>query len=211
MIQSKICGITEAHALEAAVSGGARFVGFMFYEPSPRYISRDGARELALRVPSGVKVVGVFVNPSDAYLDEVLGALPLDMIQLHGDEAPARVAEIKARTSMPVMKAVPVYCADDVKNAAQYEGVADWFLFDAKAQGGGVSGGLGQVFDWDLLRGYTCSVPWMLSGGLTAENVSEALKVLTPAAVDVSSGVEISRGVKDPVKIRAFLEAVKAV
>ncbi|MCB1783032.1 MAG: phosphoribosylanthranilate isomerase [Alphaproteobacteria bacterium] len=211
MTQVKICGIKEAQALEAAVSGGARFVGFVFYPRSPRFIEKDSARELALRIPAGVRSVGLFVDPDDALLEDVLGVVGVDMVQLHGAETPERVAVIKERFGLQVMKALPVSSADDIQIAAQYEGVADWLLFDAKAPEGAVPGGTGTSFDWGLLQGKSFGLPWMLSGGLTAENVGEALAALSPSAVDVSSGVEVSRGVKDPAKIRAFLAAVKAL
>jgi len=207
--QVKICGIREPRAQQAAVEGGARFIGFVFYPASPRYVSRDTAKELALMLPTGVKAVGLFVDSTDEELAHILGHVQLDMIQLHGKETPERVAEIKARFAMPVIKAISVSQAQDLKNAARYGAVVDWLLFDTKAPAGSLPGGTGQSFDWSLLQGQSFDKPWMLSGGLNVENVQEALHRLSPAAVDVSSGVERVRGVKDPDKIKAFLGAVK--
>ena len=202
-VQVKICGIKTPDILEAAVSSGARFVGFVFYPPSPRYVEADTAKELSLMLPTGVRSVGLFVDPTDEQLDNVLGIVPLDMIQLHGGETPARVAEIKQKYAMPIIKAFCVSCAADIEAARAYEGAVDWLLFDGK------SGGSGQSFDWSLLAGQAFLKPWMLSGGLTLENVGEALSVLSPNAVDVSSGVESSRGVKDIAKIADFISATK--
>lgn len=208
MVQVKICGIKTPEILQVAVEAGARFIGFVFYPPSPRSIATDTAKELALMLPTGVRAVGLFVNPTDEQLDAVTGCVPLDMLQLHGDETLQRVAEIKARFALPVIKAFPVSTVEDFRCAEDYT-AADWFLFDAKPQQDNIYGGTGQSFDWTLLRGKSFSKPWMLSGGLTPENVGQALEILSPTAVDVSSGVESSRGVKDEAKIRAFLAAVR--
>lgn len=209
-IQTKICGIRTPDALQAAVEGGARFVGFVFYSPSPRAISLDMAKELALTLPTGVRSVALFVDPSDEALEAVLGHVPIDMIQLHGDETPTRVAQIREKYTLPVIKAFPVRTEDDIEKVGDYA-AADWFLFDAKSVDPNFHGGTGQSFDWNLLKGKIFSKPWMLSGGLTPENVRDALGVLSPDAVDVSSGVERARGVKDAGKIRAFLAAVNGV
>jgi phosphoribosylanthranilate isomerase len=206
----KICGIKTPEALSAAYEGGARYVGFVFYPSSVRYLQPAQARELALRVPTGVKTVGLFVNASDHDLQQILGTVPLDILQLHGDETPQRVGEIRTRFEMPVMKAIPVANVYDIAAAKSYEDSADWLLFDTKAPAGEY-GGTGQSFDWSLLAGQSFKKPWMLSGGLSAENVHQALKTLKPAAVDVSSGVESARGIKDADKIKAFIAAVKAV
>lgn len=227
MTAVKICGVTGPENLSAAAGAGARFVGFVFYPPSPRALSFDIAWTLAQKVPTGLRSVGLFVDPDDDMIRRITGGIPLDMIQLHGDESPGRVAEIKAATHMPVIKAVRIAGPEDLQIVAGYEAVADWLLFDssspppnppptggreedAKAsEGEGAQpGGTGQTFDWSLLEGRTFKKPWMLAGGLTAENVGKALKTLRPDAVDVSSGVEKSRGVKDPAKIKAFIEAV---
>ncbi|MGH1456070.1 MAG: phosphoribosylanthranilate isomerase [Alphaproteobacteria bacterium] len=208
--QTKICGIKTPEALRAAVEGSARFIGFVFYPPSPRHVPIDTAKELALMLPTGVRSVALFVDPTDEQLDAVLGKVQIDMIQLHGNESPSRVSEIKARYAMPIIKAFPVREAGDIDVAADYTD-ADWLLFDAKSSDPSQHGGTGQSFDWSLLEGKSFDKPWMLSGGLTPENVGEALFVLKPNAVDVSSGVESSKGVKDEGKIRAFLGAVNAL
>lgn len=208
--QVKICGIKEPDALRAAIDAGARFVGFVFYPKSVRYVEPDIAKELALQVSTGVRSVGLFVEPSDDRLDEVLGKVQLDMIQLHGGESPERVAEIKARYGVDVMVAVWINSATDLELVPAYEEAADWILFDTLSDSGQY-GGTGESFDWSILSGYEGKKPWMLAGGLTPESVGQALKVCSPNAVDVSSGVEETRGVKSPEKIKAFIEAVKAV
>ena len=211
-ITAKICGIKTPEALDAAVRGGTRFVGFVFFPPSPRHVAIDTAKELALMLPTGVRSVGLFVDPTDAQLDAVTGRVQLDMIQLHGAETPQRVSDIKDKYVLPVMKAIPVSNAKDIMFARDYEDHVDWLLFDAKPPvDSDVPGGRGKSFDWLLLKGLEFSKPWMLSGGLNAENVEQALLVLSPDAVDVSSGVELVRGEKDIEKISAFLAAVKAV
>jgi len=204
MTAVKICGISDPEALQAAAVAGARFIGFVFYPPSPRNLSFDIAWTLAQHVPTGLRSVGLFVDPDDETLSHITGGIPLDMIQLHGGETPGRVAEIKAMTNMPVMKAIRISGAQDLDLIPAYESAADWLLLD------GPRGGSGEPFDWSLLQGKEFKIPWMLAGGLTPDNVSEALKTLRPDAVDVSSGVEKSRGVKDPAKIKAFIEAVKS-
>ncbi len=201
MTQVKICGIKTPDTLDAAVSGGARFVGFVFYPPSPRHVDKDTAKELVMNLPTGVRSVGLFVDPSDEELDNVLGYVSLDMVQLHGSETVRRVSEIKEKYAVPIIKAFSVTCAADIEKSKAYEDVANWLLFDNK------TGGSGQKFDWSLLKDKEFSKPWMLSGGLNANNVEEALKILSPNAVDISSGVERARGVKCPDKIRSFIEA----
>lgn len=210
-VKTKICGIKTPEALRAAIDGGARFVGFVFFPPSPRHVAIDTAKELALMLPTGVRSVALFVDPSDEQLEAVLGHVQIDMIQLHGDETPTRVREIKQKYAMPVLKAFPVRDAEDIDRSADYSGIADWFIFDAKPVNADLPGGTGQVFDWELLAGRHFDVPWMLSGGLTPDNVADALARLSPDAVDVSSGVEHTRGEKDEAKIRAFLSAVNAL
>lgn len=206
----KICGLSEPKTLQVAVQAGARFIGFVFYPPSPRNVSLDIAANLARSLPTGVRSVGLFVNPDDALLDQITTHMPLDMIQLHGDESPVRVTEIKTRYALDIMKAIRVSSAQDLKDVQAFEEATDWLLFDAKPVGADLPGGTGHSFDWNLLSGRTFAKPWMLSGGLTADNVGEALSILKPNAVDISSGVESSRGVKDEAKIRAFIQAVKA-
>ncbi|MFN3700659.1 MAG: phosphoribosylanthranilate isomerase [Alphaproteobacteria bacterium] len=205
----KICGISEPKALDCAVQAGARFLGFVFYPPSPRHVSFDTAWTLAQSVPTGVRSVGLFVNPDDALLERALTGIQLDMIQLHGDETPGRIATIKARYAMPIIKAIRLGQADDLRDIEGYESAADWLLFDAKPQNAALPGGTGESFDWNLLKNRSFKKPWMLSGGLNADNVAKALQTLSPDALDVSSGVESTKGVKDCDKIRAFLHAVK--
>ncbi len=210
-IHTKICGIKTPQALNAATSNGARFIGFVFYPPSPRHIDVNIAQDLAYQLPTGVRGVGLFVDPTDEQLETVLSRVQLDMIQLHGSESPERVAQIKEKHVMPIIKAFPVRTAEDIDRAEDFSEVADWLLFDAKPPNADLPGGTGHSFDWDLLKGKSFSKPWMLSGGLTIENVGDALKDLSPNAVDVSSGVEAVRGEKDADKIKAFLAAVNAL
>ncbi len=211
-VHVKICGIKTIEALEAAIEGGAAFIGFVFFETSPRNIEIDIAKELCLMVPAGVQRVGLFVNPSDEELEAVLKHVQLDMLQLHGKETPARVREIKKRFKLPIIKAFGVSTSADVVRAYAYTNLADWYVFDAKApEGFTAPGGTGEKFDWALLALEEFDKPWMLSGGLTPENVGEALLVLSPDAVDVSSGVESVRGQKDEAKIKAFIAAAKRV
>ena len=210
-VQAKICGLSSAEALDAAIRGGARFVGFVFYPASPRHLTPERAAALVARVPERVTRVGLFVDPADAQLAGVLERAPLDLLQLHGSENPRRVAEIKARFGTPVMKAIPIAAPEDPDAAIPYLDVADWLLFDAKPPRGdpkALPGGNGLAFDWQLLGGRSWSKPWMLSGGLTAKNVAEAVAATHARAVDVSSGVEIKPGIKDLGKISEFLARV---
>lgn len=210
-IQAKICGIRSDDALDAAIAGGASFVGFVFFPRSPRNVSLDEAAALAARVPTGILKAAVVVDPDDAMLDAMLAAVPLDILQLHGAETPERVAGIKARTGRETMKALKIAGTDDVAAAEAYLGVADRLLFDAKPPKdatGLLPGGNALAFDWQLLAGRDWPCPWMLSGGLDTANVAEAVTVSGATAVDVSSGVESTPGVKDPAKIAEFLATV---
>lgn len=207
----KICGLSTPEAVDAAVAGGARYVGFVFYPPSPRAVLPARAAELARRVPAGVRTVGLFVDPDDQTLERVLASVPLSMLQLHGGETPARVAEITAARRVPVMKAIRIAAAADVDEAAAYEDVADRLLFDARPPGARLPGGNGMPFDWTLLAGRRWRLPWMLGGGLTVENLAEAVAVTGADTVDVSSGVERSPGEKDLDLIRRFLEKAAAL
>jgi len=207
-VRAKICGINSREALDAAVAGGASFVGFVFYPPSPRALTPAVAGELAAAVPRTVGKLGLFVDDPDERIAEVLAKAPLDMLQLHGQETPARVAAIRRQFGLPVMKAVKVAGADDLATADGYIGVADWLLFDAKPpkeMTGALPGGNALAFDWQLLAGRAWPSPWMLSGGLTPENLGEAVRISGARVVDVSSGVEAAPGQKDPAKIAAFL------
>lgn len=212
-VAAKICGLSEPESLRAAVAGGARYVGFVFYPRSPRAIAPPMAAELARLLPTGVRSVGLFVDPDDEFLEHVTGQVPLDLIQLHGSETPRRIAEIKARYALPVMKAVKIGGPEDLTAALEAAEVADRLLFDAKppAKVSALPGGNGIAFDWTILAGRRWPRPWMLSGGLTAENVAEAVRVTGATEVDVSSGVEDRPGHKDPALVRAFLSAVAAL
>jgi phosphoribosylanthranilate isomerase len=212
-IAAKICGLSSEAAVEAAVAGGAAYVGFVFYKPSPRSVDPARARELCAAVPSAVKRVGMFVDAEDAAIAAALDAAPLDILQFHGGETPERVADAKRRFGRKVMKAIAVAGPEDVAAASHYEGAADMLLFDAKPprRAGALPGGNGLVFDWQLIAGRDWLLPWMLSGGLTAALLPEAVRISGAAAVDVSSGVESSPGRKDVDKIRAFLAAAGAI
>jgi phosphoribosylanthranilate isomerase len=208
-VEVKICGLSTPETLDAAVEGGARWVGFVTYPCSPRHISTDLLRTLGARVPKSVGRVGLFVDPDDALLDERLATGAIDMLQLHGSETPARVAALKACTGKAVMKVIKVATRADVeRDIAAYAAVADRLMFEPA--GGILPGGNAQAFDWTILRGLAVPLPWMLAGGLTPDNVAEAVRITGAPAVDVSSGVEASRGVKSVELIRAFLDRVKA-
>jgi phosphoribosylanthranilate isomerase len=210
-VEAKICGLSTAETLDAAVAAGARFVGFVTYPRSPRHVaSNDVLKALGARVPKGVIRTGLFVDPDDALLDERLATGAIDLLQLHGAETPERVAAIKARTGKAVMKVIKVGEASDIERGiAAYAGVADRLMFDVA--GGTLQGGNAMAFDWTFLSGRTVPLPWLLAGGLTPDNVAEAVRVTGAPTVDVSSGVESSRGVKSVELIRAFLDRVKAL
>ncbi len=213
-VEVKICGVNSPAALAAAVAGGADYLGFNFYPPSPRYVTPEAAREIAAAAPDSLTKVGVVVDLDDAALAAILEGAPLDMLQLHGRESPERVAEIRARFALPVMKAVKIAGADDVAAARAYCAVAERLLFDAKPpkdMAGALPGGNALALDWRLLAGTAWPIPWMLSGGLDADNVAEAVRITGARALDVSSGVEDAPGTKNPDKIRAFLSAAKAL
>ncbi len=212
----KICGLRETETLSAALESGADFIGLVFYPPSPRYVDVAAAKKLAefikgSDVSKNVRTVGLFVDPSDGLLGEVLEHVGLDMVQLHGSETPERVRVVGETYKLPVIKALPVASESDLNPVSAYEAAADWLLFDAKPADSNLPGGTGKSFDWSLLEGRTFSKPWMLSGGLHAGNIAQALDILRPDAVDVSSGVESVRGIKDEGKIRAFINAIKSL
>lgn len=211
-IRVKICGLTDPQQLRVAVEAGARYVGFVFFAKSPRHLTVDRAVELVVSVPVGVAKVALVVNPTDADLDAITAAVPLDMLQLHGKESPARVTEVKARYGLPVMKAIGVAEAADLAQIDLYSDVADQLLIDAKPPSGAdLPGGNGLAFDWRLLAGRKYwRKPWMLAGGLTPDNVGEAIRLTGARQVDVSSGVESAPGVKDAGLIRGFLAAARA-
>ncbi len=216
-VRAKICGLSTQETVDAAVAGGAAYVGFVFYPPSPRSLSPAEAAALARRVPVPVIRVGLVVDESDERIDAILKTCPLDMLQLHGHEGPERVAAIRKRAGLPVMKAIPVAGPGDASAARNYETVADWLLFDARpplpvaGAPAPLPGGNARSFDWTLLGGLTWKLPWMLSGGLTPENVAQAVRVSGAGTVDVSSGVEDRPGLKNPDRIRRFLAAVAAL
>jgi phosphoribosylanthranilate isomerase len=212
-VAAKICGLSSEPAVAAAVAGGAAYVGFVFYPPSPRSVTAERAGVLGAAVPPGIARVGLFVDADDAAIEQVLAVAPLDILQFHGAETPRRVAAAKRRFGRQVMKAISVAGPADVDAAAAYEEVADLLLFDAKPprRADALPGGNGLVFDWQLIADRSWRLPWMLSGGLTAALLPEAVRISRAAAVDVSSGVEVSPGLKDPEKIRAFLAAAAAL
>jgi phosphoribosylanthranilate isomerase len=209
----KICGLRSEPALDAALAGGADYVGFVFYPRSPRNIEPAAARALAARARGRAKIVVLLVDPDDALLDTVLTAVEPDIVQLHGAETPERVTEIGRRFGKPVMKAIAVASPDDLAGALEYSGHADRILFDAKPLPGGeaLPGGNGIPFDWQALAGLKGRVDFMLAGGLTPDNVEEAIRLTGARAVDVSSGVESRPGEKDPDLIRRFIQAAKTV
>lgn len=203
----KICGIHTAEALDAAVVGGAAMLGFVFFAKSPRNVSRDEALELLARVPEGITKVALLVDPDDDLARSIGAELPFDLVQLHGRESVERVLEIKAIAGKPIMKAVGIAGPDDIARAHAYEAVCDRILLDAKAPAGSdLPGGNALSFDWTLINDETWEKPWMLAGGLNAENLKDAVKISGAEAVDVSSGVEDAPGQKSVGKINAFLK-----
>ena len=212
-IDTKICGLASETAVAAAVAGGAAYLGFNFYPPSPRAVSPERAAALCAAVPAGVRRVGLFVDAADEAIQAVLNAAPIDILQFHGQESPERVAEARHRFGLPVMKAIAVAGPEDVLAAYRYEDAADMLLFDAKppCRAGALPGGNGLAFDWQLIAGRKWRRPWMLSGGLTAELLAEAVRISGATAVDVSSGVERRPGDKDPDKIREFLAVARSL
>ena len=206
----KICGLKTPEALDAALDAGADFVGFVFFPPSPRNLVFDHAGDLGQRVKGRARKVALTVDADDSIFTRIVETLRPDMLQLHGHETPARVSDLKARYRLPVMKALPVETASDLAAVGSYTPVADWLLFDARPPREATRpGGLGKSFDWTLLKDLDPGIPFMLSGGLDAGNVAEALAVTRAPAVDVSSGVERAPGEKDSAKIRAFIRAAR--
>lgn len=212
-IRVKICGMKTRADMEAAASAGAAYVGLNFFAKSARSVSIAQAAALASEAPVGLAKVGLVVNPTDADLDAITGSVPLDMIQLHGQESVERVAEIKSRYGLPVMKVIGVAEAADLVPIDLYAQVADQIMIDAKApKGAKLPGGNGVAFDWQLLAGKKYwQAPWMLAGGLTPENVAEAIRKTGARQVDVASGVETAPAQKDADLMRAFVEAAQAV
>jgi phosphoribosylanthranilate isomerase len=207
----KICGINSEDALIAAMSAGADALGYVFFPPSPRHISLKGAKTLTEQVPNSILKVGLFVEACDEALENAIEAGSLDVIQLHGKESPDRVSEVKQRFGLHVMKAISVSTPDDIEQARKnYDGIADFLLFDAKPPKDSIlPGGNAVSFDWTLLTGQNFKSNWMLAGGLDPANVAEAVRISGAPWVDVSSGVEKAKGVKDARKIAEFVRAAK--
>ncbi|MES2095680.1 MAG: phosphoribosylanthranilate isomerase [Pseudomonadota bacterium] len=205
-VTAKICGLSTPETLDAAIKGGASYVGLMFFAPSPRNLSFDRAAQLAARVPGHVRRIGVFVDPDDDLLDAAIAAGTLDAVQLH-KTTPARASAIKAR-GLEVWATVAVKSRADLNVARNYLHAADKILYDAKTPDNALPGGMGVRFDWKLLDGFRHPMPWALSGGLDANNVADAVRATGATLVDVSSGVESKPGVKDITKIAAFLRAI---
>lgn len=206
----KICGLKTPEALDMALESGADLVGFVFFAPSPRHLGLAAARLLGERANGHAGKVALTVDADDSTLRAVVEALKPDMLQLHGVETPERVAALRTRFGLPVMKALPIAERKDLSRIDLYKRVADRLIFDARApQDATRPGGLGQPFDWTLLKGIDAGIPFMLSGGLDAGNVAEALRITRAPGIDVSSGVECAPGEKDPDKIRAFIRAAR--
>lgn len=211
---AKICGLKTPEAVAAAVEGGASLVGFVFYGRSPRCVDPATVKRLAAAVPASVRKVALLVDESDQRIAEILSGCDLDLLQLHGHETPERVAEIRARFGKEVIKVISVSEAADLDRAAEYEGVADYLMFDAKppkSMTGALPGGNALSFDWTLLSKRRFKLPWLLAGGLTPDNVAEAARISGAPMVDVSSGVEDRPGEKNVSKIKAFLDAVQRI
>jgi phosphoribosylanthranilate isomerase len=206
MIEIKICGINDLAAMDAALAAGADLVGLVFFPPSPRNVSLEVGGKLAARARAKARVVALTVDADDSFLDQIAKAAGPDIFQLHGSESPARVAELRGRLARPMMKAIPVASVADLQSVSSYAPVADRILFDARPPKDATRpGGHGRAFDWTLLARVDRTKPMMLSGGLNPENVADAIRVVCPDAVDVSSGVEMAPGVKDAKKIAAFV------
>ncbi|MBE88295.1 MAG: phosphoribosylanthranilate isomerase [Rhodospirillaceae bacterium] len=208
---AKICGINDPNTMSAAIDGGASHVGLVFYKKSPRAVTVEQANELSNQAQGRAVRVGLFVDPTDATLETILNTVSLDLLQLHGTETPRRTTEIKTRFGLHVMKVLSVAEREDVEKANTYLDAADWLMFDAqppKSLKNALPGGNAVSFDWSLLSGKSWPKPWMLAGGLTANNVSEAIRLTGASVVDTSSGVEDRPGLKNPAKTRAFLKMV---
>ena len=206
----KICGISTPETLAAVIAARAEFVGFNFHPASPRRVTAAQAQTLGAQAAGRVKRVGLFVDPKDDPLAEAFASGVLDALQLHGTETPARVADLRARFGLPVWKVISVASRADLARVETYVGAADFVLLDAKTPAGSLPGGMGLKFDWALLSGWKAPLPWGLAGGLTPDNVTEAIAYAGAPLVDTASGVESSPGVKEPGLIAAFCAAVRA-
>jgi phosphoribosylanthranilate isomerase len=210
-VRVKICGLRSPADVAAAAAAGAAYAGFVFYSRSPRHLTPDQARAAALAAPPGLAKVGLTVDATDAELEAILAAVPIDLLQLHGHESPERVAAVRSRFGLPVIKAVGVAGPEDLPALDAFARVANMLLVDAKPpRGATLPGGNGLAFDWRLIAGRRWPLPWLLAGGLTPENVAEAIRRTGARQVDVSSGVESAPGVKDPARIHAFVAAAQA-
>lgn len=210
MIRVKICGLAEPAGVAAALQAGADALGFVFFERSPRFVTAQQAAALSAPAAGVARRVGLFVDAPDELIAAVLAPCPLDALQLHGAEPPARVAEVRARFGLPVIKALGIAGADDLAAARAHAGAADLLLLDAKPPpGADRPGGHARAFDWSLVAGMRFRVPWLLAGGLTPGNVADAIAATGAPGVDVSSGVEAAPGVKDPAKVLAFVAAAR--
>lgn len=209
-VQVKICGISTDADLDAAAEAGAAYVGFVFFPKSPRNIPPENAQNLAERASGRLKRVALTVDASDSALDRIVEVVPVDMIQLHGAETPSRVAEVRKRCDLPVMKAISVRNEEDLEKIARYSDVSDQLLVDAKPNESDTRpGGLGVPFDWRLIADFDWPIPWMLAGGLNSGNVAEAMRLTKAERVDVSTGVEVAPGRKSAEKIRQFIAAAR--
>lgn len=207
----KICGVSRPSDIASASTAGAAYLGFNHFPKSPRFVDVPTMRDLAVQTPEGICKVVLVVDPTDEALDAILAEVPIDMVQLHGSEPPERVAEVKVRSGLPVMKVIGISGPEDVSKIGAFARVADQILVDAKPpKGADLPGGNGVSFDWDLLAGQRWAVPWMLAGGLTPENVGEAVNLTGAAQVDVASGVEKEPGIKDAALMAAFVKAAQA-
>jgi phosphoribosylanthranilate isomerase len=208
----KICGLSTRETLDVALEAGADMVGFVFFPPSPRHLALETARDLGKLIRGRAVKVALTVDADDATLGGIVEALQPDLLQLHGHESVARLADIRQKFSLPVMKAIAVKTASDLANLPEYAAVADRILFDARAPRDATRpGGLGAVFDWHILENLELKIPHMVSGGLRADNVAEAVRITRAGGVDVSSGVERAPGHKDPEMIRAFIKAARRI
>lgn len=210
-MQIKICGVNTEDAIEAAIQQNVEFIGHVFYAPSPRFIQFDKAAELTNKYKGQTNFVALFVNPKDEELDELIPNASYNYIQLHGCETPERVKEIKEKYGLPIIKAMPIESKKSLQKIPLYYKDVEWFLFDAKP-GPNINkmpGGMGRIFDWTILEGYRCPKPWMLAGGLGAENLEDAFSILKPDGVDVSSKLEDAPGIKNPKKVAEFVKLAR--
>ncbi len=209
-VDVKICGLNTPDSVEACMAAGATMVGFNFFPKSPRYVRINEAASLASAVPEGLLRFGVLVNPDNELLSQILAHVPLDFVQLHGDEPPDRVAEIRARFDKPVMKVIKVAEADDLAQVKPYADIIDRLMFDTKPpKDATLPGGNAKAFDWTILQGFRFEKPWLLAGGLTADNVATAIRLTGAPGVDTASGVEDAPGRKNSQKIRQFVAAAR--